>query len=149
MGVCKNGVWFWLEQYALENLNSRGWATRQFLLWLSLYIPINTPSLTFSSVVPPAISGTTLAKSLKVSKSSTIFDALFVINKRKMDSTGWYTYRTLSVSMKVCCFRPVSCNLGKAASKPSTRSLFMSTNCRANKARPFLVVTAAERMTMV
>ena len=45
--------------------------------------------------------------------------------------------------------RRLSLSLGNAASKPSTRSRFMSTNCRDKSARPFFVVTAADRMTMV
>lgn len=43
---------------------------------------------TLSSVNPPAISGTNLLKRRRVSKSSTIFDALFVTNNRKRDSMG-------------------------------------------------------------
>jgi hypothetical protein len=44
---------------------------------------------------------------------------------------------------------PVPWSLGNAASKPSTRNRFMSTNCRDSSARPFFVVTAAERITMI
>ena len=44
---------------------------------------------------------------------------------------------------------PVPWSFGNAASKPSTRNRFMSTNCRDSSARPVLVVTAAERITIV
>ena len=43
---------------------------------------------------------------------------------------------------------PVPWSLGNAASKPSTRNRFMSTNCRDSSARPFFVVTAADRITI-
>lgn len=41
-----------------------------------------------------------------VSRSSTMLLALFVTSRRNRFSIGWYTYRTVSVSMKVCCLLP-------------------------------------------
>ena len=44
-----------------------------------------------SSARLPAISATTFESSRSVSRSSTMFDALFVMSSRKSDSIGWYT----------------------------------------------------------
>ena len=72
---------------------------------------------------------TTLAKSLRVSKSSNMFEAFVVISSMYNFSKGWYTYLTLSVSTNVCCL-PVFISLGKAARRPSIRDRVISTNCR-------------------
>ena len=72
---------------------------------------------------------TTLAKSLRVSKSSNMFEAFVVISSMYNFSKGWYTYLTLSVSTNVCCL-PVFISFGKAARRPSIRDRVISTNCR-------------------
>ena len=51
--------------------------------------------------------------------------------------------------MNVCCLLPVPMSLGNAASRPSTRSRFISTNWRAKRHRPFFVHTDALRTTIL
>ena len=92
-------------------------------------------------------SGITLEKSLKVSKASKILLFFVVINTMYSFSIGWYTYLTLSVSTKVCCF-PVFMSFGKAANKPSIRVRVISTNCRETIAFLAFVQTAAANSTM-
>ena len=41
-----------------------------------------------------------------------------------------------------------SLGAGKRGQQTSTRNRFMSTNCRDSSARPFFVVTAADRITI-
>lgn len=72
---------------------------------------------------------TTLENNLSVSRSSRILLCFVVIRSMYSFSSGWYTYRTLSVSTNVCCL-PVLINLGNAANKPSILDRVISTNCR-------------------
>mmetsp|Transcript_71246 Transcript_71246/g.134232 ORF Transcript_71246/g.134232 Transcript_71246/m.134232 type:complete len:507 (+) Transcript_71246:201-1721(+) len=51
----------------------------------------NILALMASSSMPPAISGTSLDRRRRVSRSSTMFDALLVTRRRKRPSIGWDT----------------------------------------------------------
>ena len=66
-------------------------------------------------------------------------------------SSGWYTYRTLSVSTNVCCL-PVFISLGKAARRPSMRERVISTNCRemiaANREYRYHIILAFTSMAL-
>lgn len=83
----------------------------------------------------PQMSGTTLDSSASVSRSSMMLDPLLVTSSRYSPSRGWYTYRTDSVSMKVCSFFVSDdISLGNAARRPSTRTRDMSTYWRVSSA---------------
>ena len=59
-----------------------------------------------------------------------MLDDFVVMRRRKSPfSSGWYTYRTVSVSTKVCCLEE-EISLGKAARSPSIRRRGISRNCR-------------------
>lgn len=84
---------------------------------------------------------TTRANSRSVSRSSKMLLAFVVMSRTYNFSSGWYTYRTLSVSTNVCCLPEPPMSFGNDASNPSIRDLVISTNWREISAEksPFCV----------
>ena len=94
-------------------------------------------------------SGTILESICSTSRSSRMLLDLFVTSTRYMaSSSGWNTYRTLSVSTYVCCRPSLPTSFGKADSRPSILLRFISTYCRASRGFPPLVTIAALRTTI-
>ena len=88
---------------------------------------------------------TTFANKRSVSKSSRMLLFVVVISTKYRLSSGWYTYRTLSVSTKVCC-SSAWISFGKDDSRPSILERDISIKARATTAACVLFINGAARL---